>query len=97
MAVYDNCGGELVNLGLAKKKKKTVLIAAEPETAYLTKRALIRAINKGIKNLVAEAIEAVGYHVTIKDGWVVKVDAEGNVLEKISKLKPVKRGKLYLD
>lgn len=70
----------------------------EAPVAYLTKDALVRAINKGTRNLAAEALELMGYVVTVRDGWVVKLDAAGNLLEKISKVEGAKRsGKIKFD
>lgn len=72
--------------------------AEEAPVAYLTKDVLVRAINKGTRNLAAEALELMGYVVTVRDGWVVKLDADGNLIEKISKLEESKRsGKITLD
>ncbi len=113
----DKSGGELVNLGMAKKKKKATRlnasaaykkrkrkpqVAEEPAEVYLTKRTLVRAIKKGSKNLTADAIEAMGYTVIVKDigeeRWVVKIDGEGNVLEKITQIRRVKSPrKIVLD
>lgn len=85
-----------------KAKKSKPSIVEEPPVAYLTKRDLVRAISKGSKNLAADAIRIMGYTVVVKEigpeRWVVKVDAEGNILEKISRLKSVKRPrKIVLD
>lgn len=70
---------------MVKQNKNT-----DSEKAYLTKRTLVRAINKGSKALKQNAIEVMGYTVVEKDGWVVKEHADGH-LEKISKIEPVKR------
>ena len=64
----------------------------------MTKRRLISAINKGARNLQAEFLEVMGYIVIEKDGWLVEIDADGNVIEKLSQLKPLKRPrKILLD
>lgn len=70
----------------------------EAPVAYLTKDALVRAINKGTRNLAAEALALMGYTVTVRDGWVVKLDAAGNLIEKISKVEESNRsGKIKFD
>ncbi len=75
---------------MAAKKKSRKLKAEEPKVAYLTKQTLLRAVKKGTKDKVKEAIKLRGYQTTVKNGWVVKVDAKGKVLEKVKKLNPVK-------
>ncbi len=65
----------------------------EPKVAYLTKQALVRAVKKGTRSKAKEAIKLMGFQVTVKKGWVVKVDADGKVLEKIKRLSPVKSPK----
>ena len=52
---------------MAKKKP-------EKETAYLTKRALVRAIKKGTKGLAQEEMDLMGYVTRVEDGWVVHID-----------------------
>jgi hypothetical protein len=81
-----------------KKKKKRASAVEEPKPVYLTKQILIRAINKGSRHLAAEALEIMGYNVVEKDGWIVKIDKNGDVIEKISKIKKIKRPrKIFLD
>lgn len=48
------------------------------ETVYLTKGALIRAINKGTKGLAQKEMDLMGYVTRVEDGWVVHIDKEGN-------------------
>lgn len=64
-------------------KKKTE--RKKPETAYLTKRALVRAVKKGTKGLAEEEMELMGYVTRVEDGWVVQIDKEGNKT-KVSKV-----------
>ena len=78
---------------MAAKKKSRKLKAEEPKVAYLTKQTLVRAVKKGTKSKAKEAIKLRGFQVTVKKGWVVKVDENGKVLEKIKKLTPVKSPK----
>lgn len=51
--------------------------------AYLTKRRLVSAARSGIKQAAEETMKLVGYNVVAKDGWVVKLFADGSI-EKIS-------------
>jgi hypothetical protein len=50
----------------------------ERETAYLTKRALVRAVNKGTRGLAQQEMDLMGYVTRAEDGWVVRIDKEGN-------------------
>ncbi len=50
----------------------------EPATAYLTKRALVRAVNKGTRNKAKRAMELMGYVMKVEDGWIIKEDEKGN-------------------
>lgn len=75
---------------MAVKKKSRNSRVEEPKVAYLTKRILLRAVKKGTRNKAKEALRLRGFQVTIKNGWVVKVDANGKVLEKIKKISVVK-------
>ncbi len=59
-----------------KIKKKTE--RKKPETAYLTKRVLVRAVKKGTKGLAEQEMELMGYITRVEDGWVVQIDKEGN-------------------
>lgn len=56
------------------------------ESAYLTKRIVANAARKSFKEAAARTMEVMGYNVIAKDGWVVKVDKDGNILEKISRI-----------
>lgn len=76
-----------------KKKSRKSNRVEEPKVAYLTKQTLLRAVKKGTKNKAKEALKLRGFQVIVKQGWVVKVDENGKVLEKIQKLPPVKSPK----
>lgn len=80
---------------MAKAKAKQAKNKAKPDTAYLTKRGLIRAINKGTRSLSEEALKIKGRILTVEDGWVVKKDRSGR-RERISKL-PARPSKIILD
>lgn len=79
------------------KKKAVKKVGPKKGVAYLTTRALERAVSKGTKNLEAEAIELMGYVVKQKGNWVVKEYADGRIV-KISAIEKAKRPKeLVLD
>lgn len=52
-------------------------------SAPFTKRAVMRAIKKGSKNLVKDAMELAGFVLQARDGWLVKIYPNGE-REKIS-------------
>ena len=76
-----------------KKNNKNQLNAVEePQTAYLTTRALERALSKATKNLTDVAMSLKGF-VVIKEGeWIVKKFQDGKI-EKIEKIQKVKLSK----
>jgi hypothetical protein len=79
------------------KKKAVKKTGPKKGVAYLTTRALERAVAKGTKHLESEAMSLMGYVVKQKGNLVVKQYADGKV-EKISTIKKVKRPKeLVLD
>ena len=82
---------------VAKKKKSKALLAEESRPVYLTKRVIERAIRKGKKKILEDALKTQGYLVQVMDGWVVKTDAQGKVIERISKVRVVKKRKINLD
>lgn len=55
-------------------------------TAYLTKRTLVRNSEKAIQKASEEAMETVGYVIVARDGWIVKEHKDGSI-EQIEKLK----------
>jgi hypothetical protein len=77
--------------------KKQRAIAREPKTAYLTKRAIKRAVSKGTRHISEDAVTRKGYVVTTAKGWVVRVDRQGKQT-RITKIKTAKpSGKISLD
>ena len=58
----------------------------EAPKPYLTKRATARAAKRGFIEAAKETIEVMGFNVIAKNGWVVKVDKDGNIIERISKI-----------
>lgn len=53
--------------------------------AYLTKRVLMRKAKSAGKAAAKNAMDLMGYVITVKDGWVVKEQSDGRV-EQIEKL-----------
>lgn len=77
---------------MKKVKKEPLNIVEEPQTTYLTTRALVRALSKATRNLTKEALDLRG-SVVIKDGdWIVRKFSNGNI-EKLEKIKKVKLSK----
>ncbi|MDI1355295.1 MAG: hypothetical protein PSX36_10265 [bacterium] len=68
-----------------KKKKATKKSGPKKGVAYLTKRALTRAITKGTKNEESDAIDLLGYTVKEDNGWVIRQYASGQK-ERISRI-----------
>ncbi|CAG5067859.1 hypothetical protein DYBT9623_00586 [Dyadobacter sp. CECT 9623] len=54
-------------------------------TIYLTKRMLISKVQQAGRVAAKEAMEVMGYVVTVRDGWVVKQHADGSI-ERIKEL-----------
>jgi len=77
---------------MKKGKNDLVKVAQEPETTYLTTRAIERALSKATRHLTEEAMELMGYVVTVEDNWVVKKYKDGTV-ERIEEIKKVKLDK----
>ena len=67
------------NRGVAATKK------AKQKEPYLTKRILVSAAKRGIREAADETMRIMGYIVIAKDGWVVKKYANGDI-EKIVKI-----------
>jgi len=71
------------NVGISKEgvsAKKT-----KQRAPYLTKRILISAAKRGIREAADETMRIMGHIVIAKDGWIVKKYANGEI-EKIEKL-----------
>ena len=52
---------------------------------YLTKRTLVSKAKSAGKAAAKNAMDIMGYVVTVKDGWVVKIH-EGGRIEKLQQL-----------
>lgn len=71
------------NAGIIKERvaaKKT-----KQSRPYLTKRLLVSAAKRGIREAADETMRIMGHIVIAKDGWIVKKYANGEI-EKIEKI-----------
>jgi len=71
------------------KKETAANQKSNQKKPYLTKRLLVSAAKRGIRKAAEETMQIMGYNVIAKDGWVVKIFADG-AIEKISPIKSVK-------
>ena len=76
---------------MGKKAVKSTGGKAEERAPYLTKRLLVSAAKRGIRKAAEETMQIMGYNVIAKDGWVVKIFADGTT-EKITPIKSYKAG-----
>ncbi|WP_138475597.1 hypothetical protein [Dyadobacter bucti] len=53
--------------------------------AYLTKRLLVSKAQQAGKAAAKEAMELMGYVVTVKDGWVVKLYPDNTITLRVEK------------
>ena len=67
------------------KGKDSTAQATRINDPYPTKRLLIRKAQSAGRAAAKEAMELMGYVVTVKDGWVVKLFPDGSN-EKIKQL-----------
>lgn len=70
---------------IMSKSQKTSRNTTSDGFAYLTKRLLVSKAKSAGKVAAKNAMELMGYVVTVKDGWVVKEHQDGRV-EQIEKL-----------
>ena len=70
---------------------------AKQETAYVTKRVLVRAASPAFRKASSEAMAIKCYVIKAENGWVIREDKDGTKT-KISQIEPVKRpAKIVLD
>ena len=75
---------------MAKRRTSGKKLQSSPN--YLTKRVLVRAINKATQNLSSSAMQQRGSIVTVEKGWIVKKHSSGKT-DKVEKLPTVKRSR----
>jgi hypothetical protein len=61
--------------------KKTSRHATQDGYAYLTKRTLISKAKSAGKLAAKDAMEIMGYVVTVKDGWIVEQYEDGRIVK----------------
>jgi len=71
------------------KKNGVAIKKGDQKKPYLTKRLLVSAAKRGIREAAEETMQVMGYNVIAKDGWLVKIFADGTI-EKIYAIKSVK-------
>ena len=82
---------------MAKKDNLKRIQRRGRNTAMLTKRILIRAAKAGIQEAAAETMKVMGCNVIAKNGWVVRIYADGRT-ERIGPITASKTGRrLILD
>lgn len=69
---------------------------ATTEKAYLTKRVVERATRKGMKIAAQRTMDAIGYIVVAREGWLMKVFPDGQT-ENIRQLEQTANIPLILD
>jgi hypothetical protein len=60
---------------MSRKNKRKV---SPKETAYVTKRVLIRAAGPAGRKAAQNAMKTAGYLIKADDGWVVRVNKDGS-------------------
>ncbi|WP_345948967.1 hypothetical protein ABDD95_19155 [Mucilaginibacter sp. PAMB04274] len=64
---------------MAVKKHRTSNHVTSDGYSYLTKRLLVRKAKSAGVTAANDAMNVMGFVVTVKDGWVVKQYANGNI------------------
>ncbi len=78
-----------------KNKKSTSKIKSQ--TAYLTKRDIVRVATAAVIKASEQAMETVGYVIKAENGWLVRENKDGSI-DRIKEIKGASiRGKLVLD
>jgi len=70
------------------KVKKSSKYTTQDGFAYLTKRTLLSKAKSAGKVAAKNAMQIMGYVITVKDGWVVKEHQDGTV-EQLERLQTV--------
>lgn len=77
--------------------KATLYKSRATERAYLSKRMMLRALRKATLHLTDDAMERMGYIVTVSDGWVVKKPKVGKMVRMYKLPKVNMHKKIVLD
>jgi hypothetical protein len=73
------------NMAIARKKRKSGQHVTSDGYSYLTKRLLLSKAKSAGHNAASQAMNLMGYVVTVKDGWLVKQYASG-ITEQLQKI-----------
>ncbi|SEG18278.1 hypothetical protein [Algoriphagus boritolerans] len=80
-----------------KNVKKTKRAKVSKNTAYLTKRDLVRVASAAVRKASDDSMQIAGYVVKAENGWIVRENSDGSVIQ-IEKLKDYSKSrKLVLD
>jgi|GEM_PF-2970950 len=74
---------------MATQKKKLKKITTHPKV-YLTKRLVIRQATAAVKRAANRAMQTAGYVIKVKDGYIVRENADGTY-KQIKKIATVNR------
>jgi ribosomal protein S19E (S16A) len=79
------------------KKIKKTSSKVSTETAYLTKRDVIRVASAAVKRASVKAMQTAGYVIKAENGWVVRENEDGSI-DRIKEIKGASSpNKLVLD
>lgn len=100
--IFTKDGTLAVNVeDISEEKPRKVKIAdtqqKKASDIILDTNVLLEAIDKGFSDVTKKSLALTGEILTVKDGWVVKVDEKGNVVERLEELKDNKDSPLPLD
>lgn len=80
-----------------KSPRRTKRSKSQKTTAYLTKRDLVRVASAAVKKASDASMQIAGYVVKAENGWIVRENSDGSVVQ-LEKLKDYSKSrKLVLD
>ena len=80
-----------------RSPKKTKGPRPQKTTAYLTNRDLVRVASAAVKKASDTSMQIAGYVVKAENGWIVRENSDGSVIQ-LKKLKDYSKSrKLVLD
>ena len=72
-------------MAVARKRKKSGQHVNSDGYSYLTKRLLLSRAKSAGRDAASQAMNLMGYVITVKDGWLVKQYANG-ITEQLQKI-----------
>jgi hypothetical protein len=72
-------------MAVARKRRKSGQHVTSDGYSYLTKRLLLSKAKSAGRNAASQAMNVMGYVITVKDGWVVKQYPNG-INEQLQKI-----------